>query len=106
MSDCPPLPFHKNPVDDPGEVNIEGYEAIDRKDVVFQKPKDLFKKMMAYKFSTGWCRGVVQGQVTRKSDADYGKFIVKFVGYNDRECLTLDMEDYDSDDIWVLQTSP
>ena len=31
-----------------------------------------------------------------------GRFIVKFIGYDARYCLTLEMEDYDADDIWVL----
>ena len=62
-------------------------------------------KTIAYKFSTGWLRGIIKGLVTRKTDPDCGKFTVKFTGFADRDCLTLHMDDYDSDDIWVLLKS-
>jgi hypothetical protein len=91
----------EDPVD-VGEYQPEdGWDVVRSYNPLYVVPTELINKHIAYKYTTGWCRGRVTGIERNKKRSDYGMFIVKFVDFREQYRVQLKEEDYDVDDVWV-----
>ena len=91
----------EDPVD-VGEYQPEdGWDVVRSYNPLYVVPTELINKHIAYKYTTGWCRGRVIGIEGNKKRSDYGMFIVKFVDFREHYRVQLKEEDYDVDDVWV-----
>ena len=88
--------------EDVGEYQQEdGWGVVRSYSPLYIVPTGLISKHIAYKYTTGWCRGRVTGIERNKKRSDYGMFIVKFVDFRESYRVQLKEEDYDIDDVWV-----
>ena len=87
---------------DVGEYQPEdGWDVVRSYNPLYIVPMELINKHIAYKYTTGWCRGRVTGIERNKKRSDYGMFIVKFVDFREHYKLQLKEEDDDVDGVWV-----